>query len=152
MAAPARPGRPRVRDHPPARPRRLTTQDLRRLLRTVLDTGVLRTPVPVPAPAGFHLDTPAAVEPWPGREFTAADGRRATVSARGLQVGDVQVTWSSLVAAYVSGDRWSLVSRRGLRLDLRPGEFGAEFLAELRDRVPTSVRIDRVRTENEEAT
>lgn len=123
----------------------LTTDDLRRLLRTVLDTGVLRTPVPVPAPASFPVDAPPAVESWPGREFVGADGVRATVSARGLQVGDVQVTWSSLVAAYVGGDSWTLVSRRGLRLDLRPGEFGPEFLDELRDRVPTAVRIDRVK-------
>ncbi|MEW1960089.1 insulinase family protein [Kineococcus sp. NPDC059986] len=120
----------------------LTTDDLRELLRTVLDTAVLRTPVPVPTPPGFALEGPSTPEPWPGREFTRADGLCATVSARGLQVGDVQVTWGSLVAAFVDGDDWSLVSRRGVRIDLRPGEFGAPFLAELRDRVPTSVRID----------
>ncbi|WP_380172963.1 insulinase family protein [Kineococcus sp. DHX-1] len=121
----------------------LTTDDLRHLLRTVLTTGVLRTPVPVPAPPGFAVEGPTAPELWPGREFARADGVCATVSARGLQLGEVQVTWSSLVAAYVSGDLWTLVSRRGVRLDLRPGDFGAEFLGELRDRVPTAVRIDR---------
>jgi hypothetical protein len=119
----------------------VTPNSLAELLRTVLATCVLRTPVPV-QPAG-PWQVPAAPTPWSGQGFVARDGRRLVLSGNGIQVGDVQLTWSSVVAAFVTEELWTLVSRRGVRLDVRPAEFPG-VLAELQDRVPTAVRIPGV--------
>lgn len=123
----------------------ITAASLRDLLRELLANCVLRTPVPVRPRGSWRRDGDAPVQTWAGtRAFVSIDGtRRLELSGNGLQDGAHQLTWSSLTAAFVTDDVWTLVSRRGVRLDVRPGEWrtGGELLAELRDRVPTAVRL-----------
>jgi zinc protease len=123
----------------------VTTASLQGLLRDLLADCVLRTPVPVRPPGAWRADGDLPVEPWSGgRTFPALDGvRRLTASARGLQEGARQLTWSSIAAAFVTDEQWTLVSRRGARLDVRPDDWheGAELLATLQDLVPSAVRV-----------
>lgn len=123
----------------------ITTASLQALLRDLLANCVLRTPVPVRPPGSWLSHGESALQPWVGgRTFVALDGsRRLTLSGNGLQEGERQITWSSITAAFVTDDVWTLVTRKGLRLDVRPADWvaGPELLAELGDRVPTATRI-----------
>lgn len=126
----------------------VTTATLTGLLRELLATCVLRTPVPVQPRGPWRSAPDRPAQSWSGRTVPAATGtRRLTVAGSGLEVsgpeGRTQITWSSITAAFVSEDVWTLVSRRGLRVDVRPAEFPG-VLAELQDRVPTAARVPGV--------
>jgi predicted Zn-dependent peptidase len=124
----------------------LTVASLQELLRSFRAACVLRTPVPVQPAGDWQVVGAATGGRWSGRTFS--DGARTlTVAGNGLQIStpgfDQQITWSSITAAFVTDDLWTLVSRKGVRVDVRPGEFrgSAELAAELGDRVPTAARL-----------
>jgi len=124
----------------------ITVNSLQDHLREFLANCVLRTPVPV-EPAGRWTVVGAPTgNLWSGRSFS--DGARTlTIAGNGLQITgpghDQQITWSSITAAFVTQDQWTLVSRKGVRVDVCPGEFSDHraLTEELADRVPTAVRL-----------
>lgn len=127
----------------------MTTGSLQDLLRRLLADCVLRTPVPVHPPGTWRTDDGPAPATWTaGRTFASTDGtRRLALSSQGLTetgpAGTRQLTWSSIVAAFTTAESWTLVSRRGVHLDVRPADWAGarELLAELGDRVPTAARV-----------